>query len=179
MIKFYSLFYLKLDRWSMKFVYYYVWWTMRLFGYLINLPGQWDSDRIASIIGFVHYFFETKIEWAYVSRRLYIFFSSSIATRTIIFYLWKHINEDWTRFNTSVNYVNLSPTKDKDVIRWIIEVKNLSKQYPGKPECNDQYSITKKSYKGEILLESQAIIVNKKNLLQLRDKIDTLLNECM
>lgn len=117
--------------------------------------------------------------WLPQQSRLYIFFSSSFATRTIIFYLWKHINEDLTRFNTSVNSVNLSPTKDKDVIRWIIEVKNLSKQYPGKPEYNDQYSITRKSYKGEILLESQSIIVNKKNLLQLRDKIDTLLNECM
>ena len=69
--------------------------------------------------------------------------------------------------------------KDKDFIRWVIEVNNLSKQHPGELEYSDQYSIVRKSYKGESLVESQTIIVNKKNLFQLKDKIDTVLNECM
>jgi hypothetical protein len=66
--------------------------------------------------------------------------------------------------------------KDKDVIRWVIEVNNLSKQHSGELEYSDQYSIARKSYKGESLVESQTIVVNRKNLFQIKDKIDTILN---
>ena len=65
------------------------------------------------------------------------------------------------------------------IIRWVIEVNNLYKQPPGELEYEDQYLIARKSYNGENLIETQTIIVNKKNLFQLRDKIDTALNECM
>ena len=76
---------------------------------------------------------------------------------------------------------DFSPTKDKDtnIIHWVIEVNNLFKQHSGETEYKDKYTIVRKSYKGESLLESQTILVNKKNLLQIRDKIDTVLNECM
>jgi hypothetical protein len=37
----------------------------------------------------------------------------------------------------------------------------------------------RKSYKDESLIESQNIIVNRKNLFQIKDKIDSILNECM
>jgi hypothetical protein len=74
---------------------------------------------------------------------------------------------------------DLSPSENKNKVRWVIEVIDLYKQHPGESRYEDRYSIVLKSYKDESLIESQIIIVNRKNLFQIKDKIDTVLNECM
>jgi len=68
---------------------------------------------------------------------------------------------------------------DKNKIRWIIEVNDLYKQHKGEARYEDQYSIVRKVYDGEDLIESNSITVNRKNLFQIKDKIDMVLNECM
>jgi hypothetical protein len=69
--------------------------------------------------------------------------------------------------------------KDENKIRWIIEVNDLYKQHKGEAQYENQYSIVRKVYDGESLLESHSITVNRKNLFQIKDKIDVVLNECM
>ncbi|MBA2267834.1 MAG: hypothetical protein H0W19_05790 [Nitrosopumilus sp.] len=68
---------------------------------------------------------------------------------------------------------------DKNKIRWIIEVNDLYKQHKGEARYEDQFSIVHKVYDGENLIESNSITVNRKNLFQIKDKIDMVLNECM
>jgi len=68
---------------------------------------------------------------------------------------------------------------DKNKIRWIIEVNDLYKQHKGEARYENQYSIVRKVYDGENLIESNSITVNRKNLFQIKDKIDMVLNECM
>lgn len=68
---------------------------------------------------------------------------------------------------------------DKNKTRWIIEVNDLYKQHKGEARYEDQYSIVRKVYDGEDLIESNSITVNRKNLFQIKDKIDMVLNECM
>ena len=68
---------------------------------------------------------------------------------------------------------------DKNKIRWTIEVDDLYKQHKGDARYENQYSIVRKVYDGENLTESHSIIVNRKNLFQIKDKIDIVLNECM
>ncbi len=68
---------------------------------------------------------------------------------------------------------------DKNKIRWIIEVNDLYKQHKGEARYEDQFSIVRKVYDGENLIESNSITVNRKNLFQIKDKIDMVLNECM
>jgi len=43
----------------------------------------------------------------------------------------------------------------------------------------NHYSIVRKVYAGENFVESHSITVNKKNLFQIKDQIDMVLNECM
>ncbi|HKR74138.1 MAG TPA: hypothetical protein VJR94_08505 [Candidatus Nitrosocosmicus sp.] len=69
--------------------------------------------------------------------------------------------------------------KNYDKIRWAIEVIDLYKLHHGESRYEDRFSIVRKSYKDESLIESQNIIVNRKNLFQIKDKIDSVLNECM
>ena len=64
-------------------------------------------------------------------------------------------------------------------IRWIIEVNDLYKQNKGDNRYENRYSIVHKIYEGENFIESHSITVNKKNLFQIKDKIDMVLNECM
>lgn len=68
---------------------------------------------------------------------------------------------------------------DKNRIRWIIEVNDLYKQHKGEAKYENQYSIVRKVYDGENLIESTSITFNRKNLFQIKDKIDMVLNECM
>ncbi len=70
-------------------------------------------------------------------------------------------------------------TGDKNKIRRIIEVNDLNKQHKGDDRYENQYSIVCKVYEGENLIESHSITVNKKNLFQIKEKIDMVLNECM
>ncbi len=70
-------------------------------------------------------------------------------------------------------------TGDKNKIRWIIEVNDLYKIHKGDNRYENQYSIVRKIYEGENFIESHSITVNKKNLFQIKDKMDVLLNECM
>ncbi|MDN5847532.1 MAG: hypothetical protein L0H53_14805 [Candidatus Nitrosocosmicus sp.] len=70
-------------------------------------------------------------------------------------------------------------TGDENKIRRIIEVNDLYKQHKGDNKYENQYSIVCKVYEGENLIESHSITVNKKNLFQIKDKIDVVLNECM
>lgn len=81
----------------------------------------------------------------------------------------------------TTNDFSNSPDKGKnnDKIRWTIEVIDLHKFHHGESEYKDRYSIVRKSYQDESLIESQNIIVNRKNLFQIKDKIDSVLNECM
>ncbi len=69
--------------------------------------------------------------------------------------------------------------EDKNKIHWIIEVNDLYKQHKGDTNYENQYSIIRKVYDGENLKESHSITVNRKNLFQIKDKIDIVLNECM
>jgi hypothetical protein len=69
--------------------------------------------------------------------------------------------------------------EDKNKIHWIIEVNDLYKQHKGDTNYENQYSIVRKVYDGENLNESHSITVNRKNLFQIKDKIDIVLNECM
>ena len=73
----------------------------------------------------------------------------------------------------------LDKDRNNDKIRWAIEVIDLHKLHHGESEYEDRYSIVRKSYKNESLIESQNIIVNRKNLFQIKDKIDSVLNEYM
>ena len=89
-----------------------------------------------------------------------------------------HINEVFPRF------ILLTPSTensigDKNKIRWTIEVNDLYKQHKGDARYENQYSIVRKVYEGDNLKESNSITVNRKNLFQIKDKIDTVLNECM
>ncbi len=74
---------------------------------------------------------------------------------------------------------NIATSEDKNNIRIVIEVNDLHKQHPEEPQYKDQYSIARKLYQDQNLIESQSIIVSRKNLFQIKDKIDTVLNECM
>lgn len=74
---------------------------------------------------------------------------------------------------------DFATSEKKDKIRWVIEVIDLFKEHEGESQYEDRYSIMRKSYRDESLIESQTIIVNRKNLFQIKDKIDTVLNECM
>ena len=69
--------------------------------------------------------------------------------------------------------------EDKNKIHWIIEVNDFYKQYKGDTNYENQYSIVRKGYDGENLKESHSITVNRKNLFQIKDKIDIVLTECM
>jgi hypothetical protein len=69
--------------------------------------------------------------------------------------------------------------KNYDKIRRTIEVIDLYKLHHGESGYEDRFSIVRKSYKDQSLIESQTIIVNRKNLFQIKDKIDSVLNECM
>lgn len=89
-----------------------------------------------------------------------------------------HINEVFPRL------ILLTPSTennigDKNKIRWTIEVNDLYKQHKGDDRYENQYSIVRKVYDGDNLKESNSITVNRKNLFQIKDKIDTVLNECM
>jgi len=84
-------------------------------------------------------------------------------------------------FNSSISLAT-SPentTPDENKIRWIIEVNDLYKQNKGDNRYENRYSIVHKIYEGENCIESHSITVNKKNLFQIKDKIDMVLNECM
>ena len=84
-------------------------------------------------------------------------------------------------FNSSISLVT-SPentTPDENKIRWIIEVNDLYKQNKGDNRYENRYSIVHKIYEGENFIESHSITVNKKNLFQIKDKIDMVLNECV
>ena len=70
-------------------------------------------------------------------------------------------------------------TGDENKIRWIMEVNDLYKQHKGDNRHENQYSIVRKVFEGENFIESHSITVNKKNLFQIKDKIDMVLNECM
>lgn len=74
---------------------------------------------------------------------------------------------------------NITTSENKNEIRWIIEVNDLHKQYPEESKYEGRYSIVRKSYQDQNLIESQSIIVTRKNLFQIKDKIDSVLNECM
>jgi hypothetical protein len=43
----------------------------------------------------------------------------------------------------------------------------------------NRYSIVHKIYEGKNFIEYHSITVNKKNLFQIKNKIDMVLNECM
>ena len=84
-------------------------------------------------------------------------------------------------FNSSLSLAT-SPentTPDENKIRWIIEVNDLYKQNKGDNRYENRYSIVHKIYEGENFIESHSITVNKKNLFQIKDKIDMVLNECV
>ena len=70
-------------------------------------------------------------------------------------------------------------TGDENKIRWIMEVNDLYKQHKGDNRYENQYLIVRKVFEGENFIESHSITVNKKNLFQIKDKIDMVLNECM
>jgi hypothetical protein len=70
-------------------------------------------------------------------------------------------------------------TGDENKIRWIMEVNDLYKQHKGDNRYENQYLIVRKVFEGENFIESHSIAVNKKNLFQIKDKIDMVLNECM
>ena len=70
-------------------------------------------------------------------------------------------------------------TGDENKIRWIMEVNDLYKQHKGDNRYENQYLIVRKVFEGENFIESHSITVNKKNLFQVKDKIDMVLNECM
>ena len=68
---------------------------------------------------------------------------------------------------------------EENKIRWIIEVNDLYKQHKGDNMFENQYSIVRQVHEGENFIKSHSITVNKKNLFQIKDKIDIVLNECM
>ena len=72
-----------------------------------------------------------------------------------------------------------STSGEENKIRWIIEVNDLYKLHKGDIMFENQYSIVHQVYEGENFIESRSITVNKKNLFQIKDKIDIVLNECM
>lgn len=74
---------------------------------------------------------------------------------------------------------NITTSENKNEVRWIIEVNDLHKQHPEESKYEDRYSIVRKSYQDQNLIESQSILVTRKNLFQIKDKIDFVLNECM
>ncbi|HET6590307.1 MAG TPA: hypothetical protein VFG45_09100 [Candidatus Nitrosocosmicus sp.] len=63
--------------------------------------------------------------------------------------------------------------------RWTIEITPLFNQDKVEHAFKDKYSIVRKTFVDEKLIESENIIVSRKNLLQLKDKIESILNECM
>lgn len=70
-------------------------------------------------------------------------------------------------------------TNNEVKIKWTIEIHDLSKQHSGESAFMDQYSIIRKSYSDDKLMDTESIVVNRKNLLQIKDKIESILNECM
>ena len=60
-----------------------------------------------------------------------------------------------------------------------MEVNDLYKQHKGDNRYENQNSIVRKVFEGDNFIESHSITVNKKNLFQIKDKIDIVLNECM
>ena len=80
------------------------------------------------------------------------------------------------------NIIVTSPentTGDENKIRWIMEVNDLYKQHKGDNRYENQYSIVHQVFEGENFIESHSITVNKKNLFQIKDKINMVLNESM
>lgn len=63
--------------------------------------------------------------------------------------------------------------------RWTIEITPLLKSEKVEPAFEDKFSIVRKTFVDEKLTESESIIVSRKNLLQLKDRIDSILNDCM
>ena len=55
----------------------------------------------------------------------------------------------------------------------------IYKQHKGDNRHENQYLIVRKVFEDENFIESHSITVNKKNLFQIKDKIDMVLNECM
>ncbi len=89
-----------------------------------------------------------------------------------------HINVVLSRFNIMVTSPE-NTTGDENKIRWIMEVNDLYKQHKGDNRYENQYLIVRKVFEDENFIESHSITVNKKNLFQIKDKIDIVLNECM
>ena len=89
-----------------------------------------------------------------------------------------HINVVLSRFNIMVTSPE-NTTGDENKIRWIMEVNDLYKQHKGDNRYENQYLIVRKVFEDENFIESHSITVNKKNLFQIKDKIDMVLNECM
>lgn len=58
-----------------------------------------------------------------------------------------------------------------------MEVNDLYKQHKGDNRYENQYLIVRKVFEGENFIESHSITVNKKNLFQIKDKIDMVLKE--
>jgi hypothetical protein len=68
---------------------------------------------------------------------------------------------------------------DQIKTKWKIEITPLFKRDNAEATFEEKYSISKKTFVDDNLTESESITVSRRNLLQLKDKIDSILNECM